>query len=112
MATGGVMSEDNLIKASVTQIAEKLEKKPSDGEYDLASLFSVNFTATNIYRNNNNTTNLTDRTLTADTYLDSSREGMSSAAYRTLNDRGSSLESRPLFLAEGHIPPPLSPPLC
>jgi len=107
------MSEDNLIKASVTQIAEKLEKKPSDEEYGLASLFSVNFTATNIYRNSNNTTsNLTDRTLTADTYLDSSREGMSSAAYRILNDRGSGLESRPLFLVERHISPSPSPPLC
>ena len=107
------MSNDNLIKASATQIAEKLEKKPSDGEYGLASLFSVNFTATNIYRNNDNTTtNLTDRTLTAGTYLDSSREGTSSAAYRTLNDGGSSLESRPLSLAEGHtLPLPPPPPL-
>ena len=110
MATSGVISDNTLIKASVTQIAEKLKKKPPDREYGLASLFSVNFTATNIYRNNDITTNLTDRTLTAGTHLHSSREGTSSAAYRTLNDRGSSLESRPLSLAEGHTSPPPSPP--
>jgi hypothetical protein len=106
MATGGVKPNGNLIKASVTQITEKLEKKPSDEGYGLANLFFVKHIATtNTYRNID-TTNTTSRHTPVDTCLDPSREGASSAAYQTLNERRSSMESGPPALAGMFTLPP------
>jgi exonuclease III len=99
VATGGVKPNGNLIKASVTQISEKLERRPPDGKNGLANHFFVKLTATNIYRHNDITTNTTSRHTPVGTHLDLSREGPSSStAYRTLEDGQTSMASGLLSL--------------